>query len=471
MAANKTIGGINVAITASTTKFEKGLKAARSRLTSFVSVVKNAIFSLKGLAVAMAGGFAVHTFVSAVTSAADSLDALGKSADKLGITTEALAGFQLAASEADISTELLEKSLARLSVDTGKRADIALFQLIDKAQKLRTGQERLALATEAFGRRGADMVRILNLGRAGMAEAQQAAIDLGLAIDRKTALGVERAIDSFGRLKTALGGIFRTIAADLAPYIEVLSVKAVDALRRGGAAKSIGSSVADFIIKAVGKIGDAIQQMVGGVLGFVADAKQLFYDFRSTVLGQHLVGSRTQGERIAAANGIFDARAAADRYRNARPFSETFGRWVAGARESAARGAAEATRLTGSGASLGGILGGIGKSLAGNLANNPLVSLIRSEAGKTALSIGMRSRLNNMFAIPAGAKSGAGFRSLAAQDPLSREGFSQRVRSMAQNDSLKVERKQLSVLEKAERHLANIAKNQAPRAPANLAGG
>lgn len=467
MAASKTIGGINVAISATTDKFIKGVKLARRTLLSFGKAVKNFIFSMKGLAVVLAGS----AFVKFTADQFDSIAALGDLSDKLGISTEKLAGFQLAAAEAGIANTVLERSLTTLGAK-----GLTLEKWIENTAKLTTHQEKLAASVEMFGVRGASMVRFLNVGSEGLKEAQRAAESLGLALDRKTVAGVDRAGEAFARFKMAVSGIFRSLAAEIAPFVEVLSNKAFDLLAKSGAGKSIGKGISDAIIWMAKQVADGIQKMVSAVLNFAADGQELFFKLRNSRFGQSLGINQSNSDAAATANSIFDARTRAMKFDSQKPWSMGIDSAIADARKKAAE---QAALLPGSGRSLfsrgrdalGGLFtgptAGNAKDFGGQLIQG-VVQGIRSVPGlnNQAQWAGMMFQGNNFKGM-----TGAGFRSLSAQDPLSREGNAQRVRSLAQNDMQKIGRKQLDEQKKTRVAVEKIAANQPNRGPANLAGG
>ena len=153
--ASKTIGGINVTISATTAPFVKGIGLCTKMLKSFGSTVKNFIFSMKGFAAALAIG-ALAKFSA---SQFDSIAALGDLSDTTGVATEKLAGFQLAAEEAGISNTLLQKSLTTLSAK-----GMTLTGWVKQTEKLTSHQDRLNATIDMFGKKGADMVRLVTAG-------------------------------------------------------------------------------------------------------------------------------------------------------------------------------------------------------------------------------------------------------------------------------------------------------------------
>jgi hypothetical protein len=364
VAASKTIGGINVTITASVDKFQKGMKTAQKILLGFTRSIKNAVFSLKGFAAALAMG----AFVKLTHSTMESIAAMGDLSDKLGVSTEKLAGLQLAAEEAGISNTVLEKSLTTLSNEMGMSGDKALRAWIEKTSKLTSQQEKLAAATAMFGSRGSSMVRFLNGGVGALDEAQKAAEGMGLALSRESVIGVDRALEAFERLKKIAGGIFRQLAIDMSPYIEVMNTKLGNFLTEGGKAKGIGSAISDAVIGAAKFVADAIQKMVGGVLSMVADVKQAMVAFRTSKWAVGLgMGYSSNSAIDAASTSAYESWYRADRFNSAPKWSTGIESAAAAARKAAA--ADVSTRSAGRG--MGGVFRNLGEQMmTSNAARN-----------------------------------------------------------------------------------------------------
>lgn len=465
MAASKTIGGINVTISATIDKFQKAMTTARRVLSSFTKAISAAVFSVKGLATALAGGFSVAMFTKWTASAMQSIDALGELSDKLGISTEALAGYQLAAQEAGVSQETLERSLVALN-KKGFGGPNGLRSWIEQTAQLSTHQEKLAAATAMFGSRGSSMVRMLTGGTAALDEAQTAAENLGLALDRASVAGVERALDAFARLRSAVGGVFRQIAVDIAPFVEVLSNKLTSFLATGGRAKGVGKTIADAIIKTAQFVADAIQTMVGGVMSFLADAKSLFHDFRDTQIAKAMgLGYKGDAAWGAGMVGVMQARDRASSFNAKLPWSASIG---AAMDEARAQAAAQAATAPGNqGGALGRILSGTASGLLKDLKDLPGKMLATPQGMGLMLQFKAMQAMNFGFGAKAQlAGAGAGVQSSSAQDPLSREGFAQRVRSLQQNSLTKVANQQLVV----QKQIRDAIKGQPGMAPLNLAG-
>lgn len=300
------IGALNVSVTASVGNVLSGLQKVRRTLRNLGRSVTDFAFSAKGLTTALAGG----AFVKFTADAYRSIDALAKSADKLGVTTQALAGLNLAADEAGVSQQLLETSLVRM-VRGIERSSVGLGGLVDTYQELGLNvhtlrrmspdEQFVAIAdaigrlsdknvqlkatTDIFGARAGSLVALMRGGRSAFDEAAQAADNLGLAVDRVSAAGVERAIDSFGRLRTAVGGIFRSIAIETAPFIEALTSSLTSLLTHGGRAKSIGSAIGGAVVQMSRFVIDSVAKMSAGVLRTMSALVSIPNSLASTTAG------------------------------------------------------------------------------------------------------------------------------------------------------------------------------------------
>lgn len=459
MAANKTIGGINVTITATIDKFQKNLTAARRMIGTFTKSIQGLVFNLKTLGAALAvGGLA-----KLVANQFEAINSLKDLSDKTGISTDKLAGLQLAAEEAGIPIALLEKSLTTLNNKMGMAGDEALRAWIEKTSKLTTQQEKLAAATEMFGAKGASMVRFLNGGVEALDEAQRAAESMGLAITQDMAIGVDRASEAFARFKMSVTGIFRALAAEIAPFVELLSMKATSFLASNGQGKGIGTFIADVIVEMAKNVADSINWMVGQVVKSVGDLMLFVKDWRTTDAAKLLgFGFKSNQERGAAFSSAAKIRSTGLGFLN-NPPSVAIQAFVDKARKESEDAAAKWK------ASLGGpdildMAGGFAKNLLGPTART-WMNAGKGLGGGIAQQFGWMAQAAGMIKAPV--MSRVGSQSLSAQDPLSREGNAQRVRSLAQNGQ-KIAEKQLATQKKSEEHLRKIAANQVAFAPMGI---
>jgi len=163
---------------ASITRGLGGMQAEAARAAS----------SLAAIGVSLSGA-AMVSFVKGTIDAADGFNDLAQS---IGIGIKELAGWQLAANQSGTSIESVGKGVKGLSqymVEHGEKlraagitatdANGAMVQLADLFRGMPDGVEKTALAVQIFGKAGMDMIPMLNLGSAGLAEAQEKAAEYG----------------------------------------------------------------------------------------------------------------------------------------------------------------------------------------------------------------------------------------------------------------------------------------------------
>lgn len=213
---------------ASTSKFEKGLMAAGAA------------------AVAVGGTIAVLT-----QQAADYTDKLGKMAQQIGMTTEQLSSYSLAASLSDISTEEFGKSVSLLSrkmVDaasgneeaaksfaqlgisvknangTLKGSDQVLEEIADKFAGAKDSATKTALAMDLMGRSGASMIPLLNGGAKEIKNIRDEAQRMGLVFSQDAFKAAEQFNDSQTRIGQSLIGLRQQIGQTIISLVNQTGV-------------------------------------------------------------------------------------------------------------------------------------------------------------------------------------------------------------------------------------------------------
>lgn len=239
------VGELNVGVTARTGKASKNIRG----FTKDIKGVKGGAMGMsKGLgvaAIAVAGLAAGVAVLRRTFQSMSELDALGKTADKLGMTTQKLAGLRLAAEETGVATKAFDKGLqdmvrgiSEAASGTGE-AKGALEELGLAAQKMEllapdeqfrkiaaamanvtNHADKVRIAYRLFGARGVALVNTLKLGVNGLDETQAAAERLGIALDRSAIKKVEEANDAVGRIGHSFAGLGNSLAVTFAPAIE-----------------------------------------------------------------------------------------------------------------------------------------------------------------------------------------------------------------------------------------------------------
>lgn len=211
-------------------------------------------------------------------------DALGKAADRIGISTKALSGMQLQAELAGVSSETLGKSLEKMNrtlgdavngLGTGVKgferlglsanelinidADVAFRKIADEIKGLGTQAEKTAAANEIFGRSGTELLNVLEEGAEGFDRARQEAEDYGLAISRVDSSKLEAANDAFLRVQKIVQGIATQLAIKFAPILEAVANKFVTMSKEAGGFANVAINAFENVVSAVGKVLDIIR--------------------------------------------------------------------------------------------------------------------------------------------------------------------------------------------------------------------
>jgi hypothetical protein len=203
------------------------------------------IFSMKTALVGVAGLAGIGLMVR---SSLKLVDANKKLADRLGLTTQQLAGYELASVLAGESVETVQSAFQKLSkniYEASRNLGTAVYGLdrlnleaktlmtmsfddqikliSDRISDLSTQSEKLGVASQLFGRAGMVMVNMLDLGADGLSKMQQEALKLGIALSSASAKGIEDFNDSLSSFKFTLRGIANSLTAELAPAMQKIT--------------------------------------------------------------------------------------------------------------------------------------------------------------------------------------------------------------------------------------------------------
>ncbi|MEM9186095.1 MAG: hypothetical protein AAGB00_06305 [Planctomycetota bacterium] len=238
------VGSLAVSIIAKTQKFEKSM----SRVQRLSKLTGKSLLSLAKAATAVGTAFVgvgVAAGTAVVTGQLKAIDSLAKTADKLGLTTERLAGLRFAAGQTGVSMNQFDTALQRmirrvgdaaagtgeavaalerLGIDAQKlnmlSADEQLRVLADRFRQLPSQTERVRIAFKLFDSEGVALVNTLALGSEGLDKMQATAQKMGLTISRNAAAGVEATNGAISRLGAAFTGFARQFTIRIAPLLE-----------------------------------------------------------------------------------------------------------------------------------------------------------------------------------------------------------------------------------------------------------
>lgn len=204
-------------------------------LDSKVNKARSAVAALAG-----AGGFALL-----VKSTANYLDTLGKTSDKLGLTTQALQELSFVVGQTStVSGPQFETALQRmvrrigdardgtsaavnaldtLNLSVSKlsqlNADQAFTVIAQAISEMDNEMEQLAITQQIFDSEGVALINTLRRGADGISELRDEAKGLGATFSRESAAKAEEFNDSLDKLKVASGSLANQIITNLLPSL------------------------------------------------------------------------------------------------------------------------------------------------------------------------------------------------------------------------------------------------------------
>jgi TP901 family phage tail tape measure protein len=218
------------------------VKIAFTAADRLLGGVKKAVGALAAIGTVKLGA----SMFKGVADLADGLDEL---AQKTGVPIEALQEFGYAAGFSGVSIEELGGHMGRLvrNMDAARRGskvqaqafreagiaikdssgdlrpvDDVLGDLADKVAAMPDGADKAALVFKVLGRSGAQMIPVLNEGRAGLERLRKEARESGKVIDGDTAKAFAEFNDNLDRTKAQVEGVKIQIASALLPALSRL---------------------------------------------------------------------------------------------------------------------------------------------------------------------------------------------------------------------------------------------------------
>ena len=282
------IGTWSVNIIANTFGFDRKLDKSRKKTTLFQRTLKSASRELRAFGAMALGAFGIGSVAAFTSAQLKQIDALGKSSDRLGLSTEKLSAYQMAARLSGVEIKALETGIQRMvrrvsqaAQGTGEAKDAikelgfnarrlamqnpaAQFEAIGNAiAKLPNPGDRIRLAQKLFDSEG---VVLVNAFAAGLGKVEREYRRIGAVLTRDEVQKVEDLNDAFTRLQTTSAGAGQSLMVTLAPFLEE-AAKGAQVLAEviGQAAKkgrdpenSMASKIGRAVNKAYGVAGTAM---------------------------------------------------------------------------------------------------------------------------------------------------------------------------------------------------------------------
>jgi hypothetical protein len=256
---------------------------------------------MKGVVAGAFAGVSAAGLIAMIKSVAEAGDEAFKMAQKVGIGVEAWQKLVYVARLADVAQDSLAKGIKGLSTnileavdgsdkatDLFKRLGVSikdlngnvrpteqiLMDLADVFVTLKDGPLKSAIAVQAFGKAGMELIPMLNQGRAGMEALMKEAERLGIVMDERTAAASEALNDSFTRLSASTRGMWTQAIAPLIPFIEKMA-ESFTKSRTEGDKLANSSKVIETGLKLLGSVAIIIKgtfEAIGTLLGGIAAA-------------------------------------------------------------------------------------------------------------------------------------------------------------------------------------------------------
>lgn len=313
------LGKLEVEIGADTSKLKGGLNKANNLIKGFSKNIANASFAMAKYTSALtAAGVAMSSVF--VNKQLDAIDALAKTADGLGITTQKLQALHHVGQLTGSTTEEINKSLARMERRLGEVARIggagalALEDMgvsIDDIIKLTPDKQlealssalvgvenqavKASIANDIFGRSGLKMLKLMEeLKDKGLTPAQRELEQLGFSMNRIDAAKVEAANDSMLRFNKAIQSVFQRLAVHLAPILEGISNEFLVMIKNSGGADKVMGDMVDSMVSGFGLVADAVTIVVriitkvANAVSFVFEKVSAGFEFLQKKVGQFI---------------------------------------------------------------------------------------------------------------------------------------------------------------------------------------
>jgi len=239
-----------------------GTKASRG-LSNLTDRAKTLRVGMRALGGALAGVAAVGGLATLIDRSISAADAVGKTADKIGVGVEALQELRYAAQLAGVEQRTMDMALQRFTrrvaeaaKGTGearqalsqmgialkdqhgniRRSEDLLNDVAEAFRRTTDPAERLRLAFKLFDSEGVAMVNMLVGGAEALEATRRRARDLGIVLDEDLVRNAEKARDEFDTLGKVISANLTRAVLDLAPVIADTSSELADLASRAGVA-------------------------------------------------------------------------------------------------------------------------------------------------------------------------------------------------------------------------------------------
>jgi len=318
-------------------KTNKFLARAERGWKSFSRSVGSITKKLHPLKMALGAVAGVGAMGYLIKSSMNTADAIGKAADRIGISTDALQEYRHAAGLAGIDLSVLESGLEAFTkrigearqgtgamatylakyneglldsiVNAGSTSD-ALSLLFTEMSNMSSASDKAALSAAAFSRSaGLKMTLLVKGGIAGLTGTLKEARDYGLIVSEKVIRDSELANDKMATVLAAVKAKFVEMAASFAPAVTEISERFLNWIKENK--EAIESKLKDlqkYVVDSVNGIVGAFKLMSGGELIPKLDASNLeTFSITAANTAISVLGLAQSFLRLSNAMSVFDS--------------------------------------------------------------------------------------------------------------------------------------------------------------------
>lgn len=259
------IGSLVVRIGGDTTDLLNSFRRAGKATEDFNARVQQTVTAVK----ALASAFVIREAAQFVGSLAAAGDEAARTAERFGLTTEALSELRFAADISRVGVQTFDMALQRFSRRTAeaaqgggeakdalkqlgievldangrlKASDVLLAEVADAFQGVSDANERTRLAFKLFDSEGVKLLNMLDRGSAGLAQMRKEAQALGVVWSTEDAAAAQEFTEHVTRLEAAAKGLSIQIGG---PLIEALGKAAKAMLDAKAAGESFFGSLSE----------------------------------------------------------------------------------------------------------------------------------------------------------------------------------------------------------------------------------
>lgn len=242
---------LNIILSARDKEFAKAMERNQKRVERFASQSQKSLGrtalsfgSLSKAAMRFLPALSSAALIASVKQVTSSLDEIGKKADQIGLTTDALQELRSIAESAGVAQSKLDSSMERFSKRLGEAQmgmgaaksaleelnlsasdltsmplDDALTIVAEKMSQIESPTRQAALAAGLFGREGVAMINMMRDGAEGMNAMRQQARDLGIVIDEDLIRNAEEAQTQLDLMSRVISANLSSALIEMAPLL------------------------------------------------------------------------------------------------------------------------------------------------------------------------------------------------------------------------------------------------------------